>query len=188
MHPQLLSKLSKPSRVASILDWKRHSQSSNTNANTSTQQQQQQQAHTVLALNIHKNRVGIAVASHPSLGMPCLELEPLRFRKRSIAGGAIDANCLERFAAIIEDYKVCGIVVNWPLQHDTGRMGAACGRVVFALEQLVERSNESWRKQQQQQQATNGNGNGIESNNDHSNHHNNSGFLSRPFCLIPPGW
>ena len=39
--------------------------------------------------------------------------------------------------------QVCGIVVNWPLQRDTGRMGAACGRVLFALEQLWGRSNET---------------------------------------------
>mmetsp|Transcript_11452 Transcript_11452/g.32954 ORF Transcript_11452/g.32954 Transcript_11452/m.32954 type:complete len:105 (+) Transcript_11452:440-754(+) len=88
MHPQLLSKLSKPSRVASILDWKRDL------------------GHTVLALNIHKNRVGIAVASHPSLGMPCLELEPLRFCERKSIARSIDADCLERFAGIVENYKV----------------------------------------------------------------------------------
>jgi len=41
-------------------------------------------------------------------------------------------------------------------------MGAACGRVVYALEQLVERSNEVWK-----------------------NHE--GGFLSRPFCLWDAG-
>mmetsp|Transcript_87110 Transcript_87110/g.177533 ORF Transcript_87110/g.177533 Transcript_87110/m.177533 type:complete len:138 (+) Transcript_87110:306-719(+) len=101
MHPRLGSKLSKPSKVASILDWKKAFNN------------------TVLAVNFHKNRVGIAVASHPSLGIPCRELEPLRFdgegnnnngtnkirNKKNIAG-AIDRECLERFSEIIETHKV----------------------------------------------------------------------------------
>ena len=95
MHPQLLRKLSKPSKVASILDWKKSFDN------------------TVLSLNFHKNRVGIAVASHPSLGIPCIELEPLRFdsnngNRKNIAG-SIDRHCLERFSDIIEGYKVCTI-------------------------------------------------------------------------------
>ena len=127
MHPQVMNKLIKPSKVASILDWKKAFN------------------HTVLAVNFHKNRVGIAIASHPSLGIPCLELEPLRFdtnnntnnnndvndvndvndnqhhqhhhrlgnsnsnRNKNIAG-AIDRQCLERFSDIIEEYKVRTVV------------------------------------------------------------------------------
>jgi hypothetical protein len=84
-----------------------------------------------------------------------LELEPLRFDKNQIT---IDEQCLDRFSKIIEKYKVCGVVVSWPLQHDTGRMGAACGRTIFALEQLWEQSN--------------GGSNDV---------------LSRPFCLWDSG-
>lgn len=92
MNVPVMRNLSKPSKVASILDWKKAFN------------------HTVLAVNFHKNRVGIAVASHPSLGVPCLELEPLRFEdhsgnSRNIAGG-IDRECLERFSDIIEEHKV----------------------------------------------------------------------------------
>lgn len=135
MMNQLITKLSKPSQVASILDWKKLNGS------------------TVLSLNFHQNRVGIAVASHPSTGQPVTELEPLNFANNHIA---IDQHCLERFSNIIDEYKVCGVVVSWPLQHDTGRMGAACGRVIYALEQLWHQANKS-------------------SNNNH--------VLSRPFCL-----
>jgi RNase H-fold protein (predicted Holliday junction resolvase) len=130
---QLITKLSKPSKVASTLDWKKVHGS------------------TVLTLNFHRNRLGIAVAPHPSTGKPVTELEPLKFAKNQIA---IDTDCLERFSNIIDDYKVCGVVVSWPLQHDTGRMGAACGRVIYALEQLWQQANED--------------------------RHN---VLSRPFCL-----
>jgi len=155
MHAPVMTNLSKPSKVASILDWKKAFN------------------HTVLAVNFHKNRVGIAIASHPSLGVPCLELEPLRFEdhcgnRRNIAGG-IDRECLERFSDIIEEHKVCGVVVNWPLQRDTGRMGAACGRVLFALEQLFERSNET------------------NIANEELEHTKLGGLLSRPFCLWDAG-
>eukprot|EP00529_Nitzschia_sp_RCC80_P028564 CAMPEP_0113486304 /NCGR_PEP_ID=MMETSP0014_2-20120614/24928_1 /TAXON_ID=2857 /ORGANISM="Nitzschia sp." /LENGTH=271 /DNA_ID=CAMNT_0000379973 /DNA_START=319 /DNA_END=1134 /DNA_ORIENTATION=+ /assembly_acc=CAM_ASM_000159 len=120
MH-KLFRKLSKPSKVASVLDWKKIHGS------------------TVLSLNIHSDRVGIAVSPHPSFEKPCIELEPLQFTGKYRV--SIDSACLERFASIIEDYNVCGVIVSWPLQHDSGRMGAACGRVVFALEQLWDMSN-----------------------------------------------
>lgn len=144
---QLITKLSKPSKVASTLEWKKLHGS------------------TVLALNFHRNRVGIAVASHPSSGQPVTELEPLQFSQNLIA---IDNDCLERFSNIIDDYKVCAVVVSWPLQHDTGRMGAACGRVIYALEQL-------W------QQANSNTNNNSSDQNDTNKQRNN--VLSRPFCL-----
>ena len=95
MHLQLMNKsFSKPSKVASILDWKSKAFHQ-----------------TVLVVNFHKNRVGIAVGSHPSLGIPCLELEPLQFddRRNINIAGAIDRKCLERFSDIIEEYKVCSM-------------------------------------------------------------------------------
>lgn len=116
---KLMNQLSKPSKVASTLDWKRFSGS------------------TLLSLNIHRNRIGIAVASHPSLGLNCVELDPLHFADDHIT---IDKKCVERFQKVIADYKVCGIVVSWPLQHETGRMGAACGRVLYALEEIIDKS------------------------------------------------
>jgi hypothetical protein len=44
----------------------------------------------------------------------------------------------QRLARLVKDYKVCGFVVSWPLQKDTGRMGASCGRTLYTLEQLLE--------------------------------------------------
>ena len=117
----LMKQLSKPSKVASTLDWKKLNGS------------------TLLSLNIHKDRIGVAVASHPSFGDDCQELDPLRFADDHIT---IDKHCLDRFQRIVDDYKVCGIVVSWPLQHDTGRMGAACGRVIYALEELIDKSGD----------------------------------------------
>lgn len=172
MNPQWMKRLNQPSRVASILDWKK--------------------TYTLLAVNFHKNRVGIAIASHPSIGVPCLELEPLRFDtdSKSIAG-AINKDCLERFSTIVEEHQVCGVVVNWPLQRDTGRMGAACGRVVFALEQLWARSNESSSSSSTVTAAgtsTNVRTNSLRRNNNHRNSEEQGiGILSRPFCLWDAG-
>lgn len=187
-HPShWMKRLSQPSKIASILDWKKT-------------------ANTVLAINFHKNRVGIAVASHPSRGVPCLELEPLRFDTTTVADGsgggemnhrrrrrrktiadAIDRECLERFSEIVEEHKVCGVVVNWPVQRETGRMGAACGRVVFALERIWERSIESSSSSSSSVEAerptadtghksTSASGEGCSEQQD-------GGLLSRPFCL-----
>mmetsp|Transcript_106966 Transcript_106966/g.307661 ORF Transcript_106966/g.307661 Transcript_106966/m.307661 type:complete len:268 (-) Transcript_106966:380-1183(-) len=116
---KLMNQLSKPAKVASMLDWKRFSGS------------------TLLSLNIHRNRIGIAVASHPSLGLACHELEPMHFADDHIT---IDKKCIDRFQRIITDYKVCGLVISWPLQHETGRMGAACGRVLYALQEIIDKS------------------------------------------------
>jgi len=135
-----------------------------------------------------------------------LELEPLRFdttvadgsssevnhrRHRKTIAGAIDRECLERFSKIVEEHKVCGVVVNWPVQRETGRMGAACGRVVFALEQLWARSIESpsssstssvEAERQPDARADTGHkstrapGEGCSEQED-------GGLLSRPFCM-----
>lgn len=183
-----MARLSPPSRVASILDW-----------NKTT-------AHTVLAVNFHKNRVGIAVASHPSRGVPCRELEPLRFgdsskstnnggattpaRSRGGIAGAVDGACLERFSKIIEEHMVCGVVVNWPLQRHTGRMGAACGRVAFALEQLWARSNEpssSPASIMAPAARTRGVADTPHTSSKDTDKPDGEGLLSRPFCLWDAG-
>jgi RNase H-fold protein (predicted Holliday junction resolvase) len=111
--------LTKPSKVASALDWKKVSGS------------------TVLSLDIHKDRIGIAIASHPSYGEKCHTLEPIRFKKNYVS---IDDECMDRLSRVIQENKVCAMVVAWPLQKETGKMGASCGRVLYALEELIEKS------------------------------------------------
>merc|ERR1712196_377648 len=51
---------------------------------------------------------------------------------------------------LVKEHNVCGFVVSWPIQKDTGIMGAACGRTLFAIEELL-----SSPEQQQQQRANN---------------------------------
>lgn len=156
----LLKFINKPSKIASVLDWKKVSGGS------------------VLSLDIHRDRIGVAVAPHPSFsahhfdddydhyGTECRTLEPIRL-STSRTGLAVAANnndticdtgdfksasnghnphhlfsedlkrvCRTRLLEICQEYNVCGMVVAWPLQHDTGKMGAACGRVLYTLERL----------------------------------------------------
>jgi hypothetical protein len=37
----------------------------------------------------------------------------------------------------VKEHRICGVVVSWPIQPDTGRMGASCGRVLRTLDQLL---------------------------------------------------
>lgn len=109
--------LTTPSKIASALDWKKLNGS-------------------VLSLDIHKDRIGLAIASHPSFGEKSTPLPDIPLARK----GRVTQECKERLATLARDYRVCGVVVSWPLQQDTGRMGASCGRVLHTLDELLEDS------------------------------------------------
>ena len=112
--------LTTPTKIASALDWRKVSGS-------------------ILSLDIHKDRIGLAISSHPSFGEEVkVETIPLPNRR-----GKLDDAAKERLVQVIKENKVCGLVVSWPLQQDTKRMGAACGRVLHTLEDLMEDSTSS---------------------------------------------
>ncbi len=151
-----------PSAVANTLDWRKASAG----------------VANALAIDVHADKIGLALATlrsskdeqgatesqqvlrsrqllfrnrepdrdHFSLGFrdsfSCRVLDPIplttteqtgRKRKRAIAPEAKD-----RLSSLIRDHNVCGIVVSWPIQKDTGLKGASCGRTLWALEQLLE--------------------------------------------------
>jgi RNase H-fold protein (predicted Holliday junction resolvase) len=110
--------LANPSKIASALDWRKVSGS-------------------ILSLDIHKDRIGMAVASHPSFGERAQTLDSIKLLRR----GHADADIKEQLAEIVKEFKVCGVVVSWPIQTDTGRPGAACGRILHTLDDLLEDSN-----------------------------------------------
>ena len=124
----LLKVITKPSKVASNLDWRKGS--------------------SILSMDIHKDHVGLCVANHPSTVLLeqqsqnhyqqplCQTLEPIRCPPgRSIRSSI--TTLTRRLEQLVVEHNVCGIVVAWPLQHDTARMGAACGRVLFTLEHIM---------------------------------------------------
>jgi RNase H-fold protein (predicted Holliday junction resolvase) len=118
MTSKLMKVLADPSKIASTLNWRKVSGS-------------------ILSLHIHKDRIGMAVASHPSFGERTQTLDSIKLLRR----GHADADIKEQLAEIVKEFKVCGVVVSWPVQTDTCRPGAACGRILHTLDDLLEDSN-----------------------------------------------
>lgn len=120
-----------PSRVASLMDWK---------ATLGTG--------AVMALDINRDRIGVAVASNPnsSSGVATARtLDPILLpRKRSASTSAAAAQAshphhdhpLSHLEEVAAREQVCGVIVRWPLQ-DGGRMGAQCGRILYQLDNFV---------------------------------------------------
>lgn len=77
----------------------------------------------------------MAVACHPSQGSDVCTLKSLPIANKR---GEVDGTTLKELNKIVKDHKVCGVVVSWPLQEGTGKMGAACGRVLHTLEDLLQ--------------------------------------------------
>lgn len=109
-----------PAKIASKLDWQKFNGA-------------------VLSLDIHKDRIGMVIGSHPTIDENTVVLEPIRFH---LHGGKLPENAKQRLEEVIRQRKnICGVVVSWPLQRDTGHMGAPCGRTLHILEELLEETN-----------------------------------------------
>lgn len=108
--------LTTPSTVASALDWKKLHHDG-----------------TVLTLTIHSNRISVAIACHPALTSTTRALPDIPMGRRA----TVTDETKERLHEYLKDHRMCGVVVAWPIQTDTGRMGAACGRVLHTLDQLL---------------------------------------------------
>lgn len=115
--------LADPSKLASKFDWSKASGS-------------------VMALDVGANKIGLAIASHPSYGESPLPLEPMMIKLETRQGNrrALAESVVEDLQKIVQNYNVCGFVVSWPLQKE-GRCGAPCGKVLHTLDSLVAESN-----------------------------------------------
>jgi len=126
---QLMRVLATPSRVANALDWKRSTGGA------------------VATLDVHADRIGVRISRHPiqssssssspsesMLSRTSYHSFPLSFKGRS----KIPESTRQGLSDLIHRYGVCGFVVSWPVQDDTGLQGAACGRTIFALEELLQ--------------------------------------------------
>jgi len=116
---KLLQVLTTPAKLASRLDWRKVNGGS------------------ILSLNIRSDRIGLALISHPSYREGPYTLQSIPLARKS----KVTEECKSALANSIEQHKVCGFVVSWPLQPDSQRMGAACGRVLHTLEQLLPTSS-----------------------------------------------
>ena len=120
--------LTKPCQLAHSLDWKKATGS------------------TLLALDIHADRIGVARCDHPhGLGLSaddpssstsCYPLESIPLSKKN----KLSAESKQRLAQLVKDYSVCGFVVSWPLEPN-GKLGAACGRTLHTIDQLLEEAS-----------------------------------------------
>ncbi|GAX10757.1 hypothetical protein FisN_14Lh277 [Fistulifera solaris] len=109
--------LKSPKRIAQALDWHKASGS-------------------VLNVTIRKQQIDLTLASHPSLGespesIPSIRLEHKLVNNRK----RLRTQVLDELSTVVQEFRVCGLVVNWPIQKD-GWCGASCGRVLHTLSEL----------------------------------------------------
>ena len=109
--------LTTPSKVAHALDWRQASGS-------------------VLSLRIVQDRIDLAVASHPALDQPTLELPSIPLRTSTRGNRKIlDAAVSRELAQTVQQFQVCGWIVSWPVQRE-GWCGKSCGQVLHTLDQI----------------------------------------------------
>ena len=110
--------LTTPTKVAHALDWRQTSGGA------------------ILSLRILKERIELAVASHPALEEPTLELPSIPLRTSTTGNRKVlDAAVSRELAQTVHKFNVCGMVVSWPVQRE-GWCGKSCGQVLHTLDQI----------------------------------------------------
>lgn len=163
----LLKKVAKPPNVlANVLDWKMTSGS----------------LATAMAIDIHADRIGLALATlteNSGPGKPnnatrrrsanrsracfdCKELDSIpiitvvnndslynssnnntqKRRRGKRRKRVVSPEGKDWLLGLVREHNVSGFVVSWQIQHDTGLMGASCGRTLWTLEQLMAENDE----------------------------------------------
>jgi hypothetical protein len=127
--------LTTPSKIANGFDWK----NSATNAS-------------VAVMNVHADRLDVAIRQHPCSSSLDTSSEQQQ-RQHSIALNAkktmmkrhrrVPSDSREELKELVKQHNVCGFVVSWPVQADTGLTGAACGRTLHTIEELLMQSSSS---------------------------------------------
>lgn len=114
--------LTSSAKVANALDWKRASGS-------------------VLTLSVLKDRIDLALGSHPSTerSVQSLPSLPLLHEIRD-SRKILSPKVVEELADLVTNFSVCGFVVSWPVQEE-GWCGAPCGRVLHTLDLITAQSN-----------------------------------------------
>jgi RNase H-fold protein (predicted Holliday junction resolvase) len=112
----LMKVLAMPSKIASKLNWNKTTGGA------------------IMTLDVHADRIGLAIAHHPSNGEQSYTYDSLPLTNK---GKIVPQQTKQRLAEIVQEQNVCGFVVNWPVQHDTGRLGYAAGRTLHTIEQLL---------------------------------------------------
>lgn len=143
---KLSSTLVTPTKVANIFDWRKTFGAS------------------VMALDISKSRIGIAIADHPenfSCGssssrsnsnnsatpIESIRIERLNHATATAKGargrgglGSLSQESISQLESIVRQHQICAFVINWPTTMD-GRVGEDCGKVLQVLDSVVDQSN-----------------------------------------------
>lgn len=115
--PSIIKLLKSPRSIAQALDWHKASGS-------------------VLNVIIRKKQIDLTVASHPCFGEAPESIPSIRLKHKSINNRKrLRSEVLDEFADVVRDFRVCGLVVSWPIQKD-GWCGASCGRVLHTLSEM----------------------------------------------------
>jgi RNase H-fold protein (predicted Holliday junction resolvase) len=122
MKHNVMKYLLEPCKLAAKFDWSR-------------------KAGSILALDVGKDQIGLAVASHPEHAEAPLALDPMPLTLETKTGNrkVLTESVLNALKHTVLAYNVCGFVVSWPVQKE-GRCGAPCGKVLHTLDSLVEES------------------------------------------------
>mmetsp|Transcript_7376 Transcript_7376/g.10470 ORF Transcript_7376/g.10470 Transcript_7376/m.10470 type:complete len:266 (-) Transcript_7376:385-1182(-) len=130
---KLTNFLTTPSRVASKLDWNKRNGA-------------------VLALDIGRDSIGMALASHPmystekqhsktSLKPIQLSYEKKTYKEpKNHTKRILSKETMNELESVLQEHNVCALLVGWPLSEGN-RIGAPCGKVLHTLDCLVEESN-----------------------------------------------
>lgn len=168
-----------PSKVAQALDWNKNrcttTATKDDDGDDDTGESSGSRMGTVLTMNITKDHIDLAIASHPSTTtlsmesstatvttLPGIPLLP-RKRRTSTAGSSSSSSSRShplpptitkknhqhqhdllvpnsvptQLWNVLREHAVCGVLVAWPVQKDSGRCGASCGHVLHILDQLL---------------------------------------------------
>lgn len=124
---KLSSALVAPSKVANILDWRKA-------------------VGAVLALDITRDRIGMAIAEHPEHICESIPLNSIMLQrnqegnnKTPLKRSRVDKKLISELEAAVRQHRVCAFVVNWPIHE--GRMGEQCGKVLQVLDSVIDQSN-----------------------------------------------
>lgn len=95
-----------------------------------------------MALDVGSDKIGLAIASHPSYGNTPIPLDSMAIKLETRSGNqrVLSEATVNELQTIVKNYNVCGFVVSWPLQKE-GRCGAPCGKVLHTLDSLVNESS-----------------------------------------------
>jgi hypothetical protein len=135
---ELMKVLTTPSKIANALDWKK------------------QIGGSIATIDVHANRIGLTISHHPdatstydesseSSESSSISSSSLSYSIPMHSKGKqkIPDSSRKQLSELVQDNKVCGFVISWPLQKDTGLMGASCGRTLFAIEELLQQPKPS---------------------------------------------